>query len=115
MSTSTLNASANIPAIAWQRLREVPLLPAVAAAVVLFFVLAALAPHLLTGRDPFAIDLPNALQAPSLAHPFGTDQSGRDLYTRVVYGTRESLLIGLGATGLSMAIAVVLGVVSGLG
>ncbi|MFT4471217.1 ABC transporter permease [Arthrobacter sulfonylureivorans] len=115
MSTSTLNPSVNVPAAAWQRFREVPLLPAVAVAVVLFFVLAALAPHLLTGRDPFAIDLPNALQAPSLTHPFGTDQSGRDLYTRVVYGTRESLLIGLGATGLSMAIAVVLGVVSGLG
>jgi peptide/nickel transport system permease protein len=97
------------------RLRTVPLAPAVSAAVVLFFVLAAISPQLLTGRDPFAIDLANALQAPSLKHPFGTDQSGRDLYTRVVYGARESLLIGLGSTGLAIGIAVILGVASGLG
>lgn len=96
-------------------LRQVPAGALVSAAVVLFFVVAALAPRLLTGGDPFAIDLGAALQGPSSQHWFGTDQSGRDLYTRVVYGTRESLLIGLGATALAVGIAVVLGLASGLG
>ncbi|MFD1211975.1 ABC transporter permease [Arthrobacter sp. GCM10027362] len=121
MSTATLTPQTN-PAAGPQsrfrrgaRFRSVPLAPAVSAAVVLFFVLAAVAPQLLTIRDPFAIDLAGALQAPGFQHPFGTDQSGRDLYTRVVYGARESLLIGLGATGLAIGIAVVLGVAAGLG
>jgi peptide/nickel transport system permease protein len=98
-----------------RKLLRVPLPPAVAAVVLLFFVIAALAPQLLTTQDPLVIDLANSLQAPSLAHPFGTDQSGRDLFTRVVYGTRESLLIGLGATVLATAIALILGVTAGLG
>ena len=97
------------------RLRQVPMIPALASAVLAFFVLAAAAPQLLAPGDPLAIDLGAALQAPSWQHPFGTDQSGRDLYTRVVYGTRESLLIGLGATALAMAAAAVLGVSAGLG
>lgn len=96
-------------------LRRVPVGALVSAAVVLFFVVAALAPRWLTGGDPFAIDLSAALQGPSAQHWLGTDQSGRDLYTRVVYGTRESLLIGLGATALAVGIAVVLGLASGLG
>jgi peptide/nickel transport system permease protein len=80
-----------------------------------FFAVAAVAPSLLTSKDPLQIDLAATLQAPSLHHLFGTDQSGRDVYTRVVYGARQSLLIGLGATALSMTIAIALGVASGLG
>jgi peptide/nickel transport system permease protein len=86
-----------------------------AGTVVAFFLVAAVAPGLLTGRDPLAIDLAGSLRPPSWSHPLGTDQSGRDLFARVVHGTRQSLLIGLGATALAMALAVVLGVASGLG
>jgi peptide/nickel transport system permease protein len=117
MTTVTLNTARGpwlLTAIR-RKLLRVPLPPAVAAVVLLFFVIAALAPQLLTTQDPLVIDLANSLQAPSLAHPFGTDQSGRDLFTRVVYGTRESLLIGLGATVLATAIALILGVTAGLG
>ena len=117
MSTATITsgkAAAPLASLA-SALRSVPVGTLASAAVLLFFVVAALAPQLLTARDPFAIDLPNALAAPGWEHLFGTDQSGRDLYTRVVYGTRESLLIGLGATGLAIGVAVVLGVASGLG
>jgi peptide/nickel transport system permease protein len=85
-----------------------------AALVVAFFVIAVVAPSLPAGQSPYAINLADTLQAPSLHHLLGTDQSGRDLFARIVYGARESLLIGLGATALSMAIAVVLGVVAGL-
>jgi len=87
---------------------------ALASLAIAFFVAAVIAPSLLASRGPFAVDLAATLKAPSIHHIFGTDESGRDLYSRVIYGARESLLIGLGATALSVAIATVLGVVSGL-
>jgi peptide/nickel transport system permease protein len=82
--------------------------------VVLLLLTAVFAPTLLTGRNPDAIDLQSTLLSPSWSHLFGTDDAGRDLYTRVVYGARESLGIGLGATGLAMLIAIVLGFLGGL-
>jgi peptide/nickel transport system permease protein len=82
--------------------------------IVLLAVVAAVAPGLLTGRSPTAIDLQHTLLAPSLHHLFGTDDAGRDQFTRVVYGARESLGIGLGATGLAMSIAIALGFAAGL-
>jgi peptide/nickel transport system permease protein len=82
--------------------------------IVLLAVVAAVAPGLLTGRSPTAIDLQHTLLAPSPHHLFGTDDGGRDQFTRVVYGARESLGIGLGATGLAMSIAIALGFAAGL-
>lgn len=112
LATVTKNRRVTSGRFSWLRLP----LPALLGLLVLgFFSIAALAPGLLTGKDPFATDLNAALLAPGAEHWFGTDQSGRDLYTRVVYGTRESLLIGLGATGLAMSIAGILGVAAGLG
>jgi peptide/nickel transport system permease protein len=83
--------------------------------MVLFLAVAAIAPALLTHRSPTAIDLRHTLLAPSPHHLFGTDDAGRDLFTRVVYGARESLGIGLGATALAMSIAIGLGFAAGLG
>jgi peptide/nickel transport system permease protein len=88
---------------------------ALAGLVVAFFVVAMIVPSLLTSHDPYAVNLEETLQAPSWAHILGTDQSGRDLYARIIYGARESLLIGLGATALGMSIAIFLGVLAGLG
>jgi peptide/nickel transport system permease protein len=82
--------------------------------VVVFIVLAAIAPSLLTDRSPTGIDLTATLQPPSWQHPFGTDDAGRDLLTRVIYGSRQSLGIGLGATGLAFGIAIVLGFTAAL-
>jgi|HubBroStandDraft_5_1064220.scaffolds.fasta_scaffold27398_2 peptide/nickel transport system permease protein len=87
---------------------------AIAFLVVALVVAAVIAPGLLTSRSPYTINLEHTLMSPSLSHPFGTDDAGRDLYTRVIYGARESLGIGLGATGLAMAIAILLGFVAGL-
>jgi peptide/nickel transport system permease protein len=81
---------------------------------VVFFVLAVLAPSLLATHDPLSINLAETLKPPSSAYWLGTDPSGRDLYSRVIYGARESLLIGLGATALSMSIAITLGFTSAL-
>ncbi|KGJ66050.1 putative ABC transporter permease protein [Bradyrhizobium diazoefficiens SEMIA 5080] len=79
-----------------------------------FFLIAAIAPKLLQTHDPLALSLMSPLRAPSLTHWLGTDQSGRDLYSRIVAGTGQSLSIGLGATALSLAIALILGVTAGL-
>lgn len=77
-------------------------------------VVAAIAPQALTAHAPTALDYGAALHGPSFAHWFGTDESGRDLYTRIVFGTRDSLLIGLGAAGLAIAVALVLGTLAAL-
>jgi peptide/nickel transport system permease protein len=82
--------------------------------VITFFAVAMIVPSLLAADNPLSINLAATLQAPSLHHILGTDASGRDLYSRVIYGARQSVLIGLGATGLSMAIAVTLGGLAGL-
>jgi len=87
---------------------------AVSSLIVLVLLVAVIAPSVLTHRSPTAIDLEHTLLPPSLSHPFGTDDAGRDLYTRVVYGARESLGIGLGATALAMGIAIILGFTGGL-
>lgn len=83
--------------------------------VLSLFVLAAVAPAVLATHSPTAQDFANALRPPSAQFWFGTDEGGRDLYSRVVYGTRESLLIGVGAAGLAMVIAVVFGSLAALG
>ncbi|MFL4477012.1 dipeptide/oligopeptide/nickel ABC transporter permease/ATP-binding protein [Paeniglutamicibacter sp. ORCA_105] len=64
-----------------------------------------LAPH-----DPLATGIP--AQAPSATNPFGTDRLGRDIYSRLLYGARSSLLIGLGAVALAIAIGAVLGAIA---
>jgi len=82
-----------------------PARPALLAAwaVIALVVLAAAFPGLLAGRDPFEVEPAAAMRGPSAEHWFGTDQLGRDLYTRVVHGTRPSLLVGAGALLLALA------------
>lgn len=67
-------------------------------------------PGLFTPYAPNAVDPSHALAAPSLAHPFGTDQIGRDVYTRVLWGSR----ITLGMVTLALTIPAVVGFVLGL-
>jgi peptide/nickel transport system permease protein len=87
----------------------------VASLFLAFILIAAIVPSLLTKGDPLAVNLGHSLQSPSLEFPFGTDQSGRSVYTRVIYGARESILIGLGATAVGLGVASLLGVAAGLG
>jgi peptide/nickel transport system permease protein len=72
-------------------------------------------PDAFTSESPFDTDVEAAIQAPSLQHWFGTDASGRDIYTRVVFGARSSLLIGTGATALALVAAILFGFAAGLG
>lgn len=76
---------------------------------------AAVAPGLLAPSDPLAVHPVDAFTAPSLSHPFGTDESGRDLFSRVVHGAGPSLLIGVLATVIGVGLGAVLGLVTGLG
>lgn len=75
-------------------------------------VTAVLAP-LLSAYGPVDSDLVRSLQAPSRTHWFGTDQLGRDLFTRILYGARVSLAIGLVTVGVAGAIGLLVGVISG--
>ncbi|MGW9627158.1 dipeptide/oligopeptide/nickel ABC transporter permease/ATP-binding protein [Microbacterium sp. NPDC055521] len=72
--------------------------------------LAAVFAPLVTAFDPLASGSP--VQAPSGEHIFGTDRQGRDIFSRLVYGARYSLVIGLGATLVALAVACVLGTIA---
>ena len=82
--------------------------------VVALWLLMAVAPSLLAPSDPLAINPTQAFQKPGLAHFFGTDESGRDIYTRVIHGAGDSLSIGLAATALGMGLAIILGTIAAL-
>lgn len=60
-----------------------------------------------------AMDLPNMIKAPSWQNLFGTDEFGRDIFSRVIHGTRVSLLVGFGAVGITMVIGITLGALAG--
>lgn len=64
-------------------------------------------------HDPIEPDIKSILSAPSLSHPFGTDTLGRDVFSRVLYGTRISLLVGFVSVGIAILIGLILGAVSG--
>jgi len=81
--------------------------------IVVFFIMVAIFAPLITPYDPGQIDIENILSAPSGSHIFGTDSLGRDLFSRMVYGSRISLLVGLIAVGIAAIIGVVLGAIAG--
>ena len=87
----------------------------IAAAILLVVAIAAIWPSLLTSTDPLAANPLNTLQPPSAEHIAGTDSLGRDVLTRIIYGARYSLTIGIGATALAVTAGVLLGLVAGVG
>jgi ABC-type dipeptide/oligopeptide/nickel transport system permease subunit len=96
----------------WRRFRHHP--PAlVGLGIILTFVLLAVFAPLISPYDPVAQDLSSAVQGPSASHWFGTDQLGRDVATRLMYGTRISLLIGVLAVLIGLLIGVPLGMLAG--
>src|SRR5262249_22092739 len=80
----------------------------VAVFIVLAFFARWLAPH-----DPSHIDLPSRLQPPSSAHWFGTDELGRDIFSRVIYGARISMLVGSSVVAGSLLLGLILGSIAG--
>ena len=96
------------------RPRRLGVAEGVAGLLALFLLIAAVLPQVLAPGDPLAIDPLAAFSPPTVAHGFGTDESGRDIYTRVVHGTQYSLVIGIAATAIGLGLGVVLGTLAGM-
>jgi peptide/nickel transport system permease protein len=75
--------------------------------------LCALFAPIISPYDPVEPDLKNILSGPSWSHPFGTDMLGRDVFSRVIYGSRISLLVGFVSVGIATLIGILIGAVSG--
>jgi peptide/nickel transport system permease protein len=95
----------------WRRFRRHPgatVGTVILGIIILGCILASLSPY-----DPEISDITNRLQPPSWAHPFGTDPLGRDLFTRVLYGGRISLLVGFMVVLITLLIGVPVGAAAG--
>jgi peptide/nickel transport system permease protein len=99
---------------ALRRLLRDPL-GALGALLVLLFVLSAALAPAIAPYDSNALDVPARLQGPSLAHLLGTDNLGRDVFSRVLYGGRIALGVALTAVGLSLIAGTLLGLIAGYG
>ncbi len=83
--------------------------------LVTLMVTSALFAALLAPYDPIALNIMDRLQSPSLSHLLGTDQLGRDLFSRVLYGGQIALKVALVSIGAALSIGVVLGMIAGFG
>jgi peptide/nickel transport system permease protein len=98
--------------LAWRRFRRHRMAVLGAFLLLLISGLVILAPWV-TPYEPNELDIPNRLQSPTLIHPMGTDELGRDVFTRVLYGGRISLTIGVAAMLISVTIGTFIGAISG--
>ena len=114
-SVDSLDESApasNMWSDAWRTLRRNPLF--IVSAVLIFFILfVALFPGLFTKQDPNYCQLELSLGSPSRDHLFGLDLQGCDVYTRVIYGTRTSLSVGVLSTLLAVCVGSFIGSIAG--
>jgi peptide/nickel transport system permease protein len=96
----------------YARLRRQPL-AAIGVVLLVLFVVCALFAPLLAPQDPAEIALKARLMGPNAAHWFGTDELGRDILSRVLFGARISMVVAVSVVGLSLAIGVVAGCAAG--
>jgi peptide/nickel transport system permease protein len=80
--------------------------------IVTFVIFALFAPWI-APQDPAAINLPTRLDLPSRAHWFGTDELGRDIFSRIIYGSRISMLVGSCVVATSLALGLIIGSIAG--
>ena len=111
-SAQTAYKGENMLKMTWRRIRKdkTALLGGI---VILLFILIAVFAPLLSPFDPYAIDKNAILKAPSSVHPFGTDQLGRDVLSRMIYGSRYSLILGFAGSVISMAVGIIIGCIAG--
>jgi len=105
-------ANSYLYAVLWQRLKRNQMALAGGSVVVLLFAVSILAPWI-APYDPNSINAWHVLTPPSWQHWFGTDELGRDVFSRVLYGSQISLKVGFVAVGIAVAIGTVVGLVSG--
>uniref|UniRef100_UPI0035CBB883 ABC transporter permease n=1 Tax=uncultured Methylobacterium sp. TaxID=157278 RepID=UPI0035CBB883 len=96
----------------WHRLRRRPS-GVLGLAVVVALIAVALLADVISPYDPSATDWGAVRAAPSLEHPFGTDEVGRDLLSRIIHGSRASLAAGLTSVALAVALGLPLGLLAG--
>jgi len=87
--------------------------PTIALAYLVVLGLAAVFAPLVAPYDPNELDIPNRFATPSWSHPFGTDDLGRDLLSRIIFGARVSLVVSLSVIAIAMSIALAVGLFSG--
>ncbi|GBE00582.1 dipeptide transport system permease protein DppC [bacterium BMS3Abin07] len=98
--------------VVWTRLRRNKLALAGGIIVIMLFVVALLAP-VISPYNPDEIDAGGILSPPASSHWLGTDDLGRDVLSRMIYGARISLLVGFVAVGISLIIGIIFGSVAG--
>lgn len=98
--------------VAWKRLSKNKL-ALLGLGIVIFFVLVAIFAPYITPYPWNEVDLSRALQPPSWKHPLGTDEFGRDIFSRIIYGTRVSLQFAFFAQLISISIGTLLGLIAG--
>ena len=96
----------------WHSIKRKPL-GAASAAVIIVIVLTAIFADVLAPYDPLATQPEIRLAPPSRDHPFGTDDIGRDVLSRIIYGSRISLWVGLLAVGIGTVAGMVIGLICG--
>jgi peptide/nickel transport system permease protein len=112
LSRVELGAS-GVRLVMWLRRVLKARLAGVALLVVLAAISGALFAEVLSPYDPLRQDYSAVLQPPSRAHPLGTDNVGRDILARIIYGTRVSLAVGVVAVGIALTLGAIIGLVSG--
>jgi peptide/nickel transport system permease protein len=115
-ATATISGQPRSPA-AWpgrlaSEVRRQPLL-VVSGLLVLVLAVAALFPDLISNKPTAGLNMKEAFKSPSWSHPFGTDEAGRDIFTRVVHGTRYSLGMALGIVLIAAVVGTLYGAISG--
>src|SRR6202795_466441 len=100
-------------AISLPRLARHNPLAAVGVVLVAFFLIAALFAPWIAPQDPAHIDLPNRLEPPSAQHLCGTDELGRDILSRLIWGARISMFVGSSVVACSLLLGLIIGSLAG--
>ncbi len=105
------SATSNVRQV-WRAATFNPLAAAGIVFITLFVTFALFAPWI-APQDPAYIDLPSRLMGPNAQHWFGTDELGRDILSRIIFGARISMLVGIGVVSGSLALGLVIGSLAG--
>ena len=113
LTRRTLNQTRRVPLWIWRRATEQPLV-AISLVVLGGLAFAIAFPGLLTSADPYSLNPIERLQPPSARHWFGTDENGRDILTRIIYGARITVGLTFLAIGLCLLLGLTIGSIAGL-
>jgi len=100
-------------AISFRRVARHNVLAVIGIGLVTLFVFSAIFAPWIAPQNPAQIDLPNRLEPPSRAHWCGTDELGRDILSRLIYGSRISMLVGTCVVAASLALGLIIGSIAG--